>query len=142
LIGKPVDIFAFPYGDFNDAVVDAAKVATTPRDSLLDFCLKVCGGYDWMPMASRAQEASLAKVGVTAQSMAIEVRQATLGDYPAIEAFIREAYEDLAPYKAHDRLALAVRRQSVRQARLGAARVDRTLGRPGRGADRPSSAAD
>jgi hypothetical protein len=35
--------------------------------------------------------------------MAIEVRQATLGDYPAIDAFIREAYEDLAPYKAHDR---------------------------------------
>ena len=37
LIGKPVDIFAFPYGDFDDAVVDPAKVATTPRDSLLDF---------------------------------------------------------------------------------------------------------
>jgi GNAT superfamily N-acetyltransferase len=35
--------------------------------------------------------------------MAIEMRQETLGDYPAIDAFIREAYEDLAPYKAHDR---------------------------------------
>ena len=37
---QPVDIFAFPYGDFDDAVVDAAKVGTTPRDSLLDFWLK------------------------------------------------------------------------------------------------------
>jgi hypothetical protein len=70
-------------------------VATIPWDSPLDFWLKLRDGYDWMP--------TLAEVGVTAQSMAIEVRQATLGDYPAIDAFIREAYKDLAPYKAHDR---------------------------------------
>jgi hypothetical protein len=56
-----------------------------------------------MPMASRLKRRSLAEVGVTAPPMAIEVRQATLGDYPAIDAFIREAYEGLAPYKAHDR---------------------------------------
>ena len=35
--------------------------------------------------------------------MIFEVRQATIHDYPAIEAFIREAYEDLAPYKASER---------------------------------------
>ena len=60
LIGKPVDIFAFPYGDFDDAVVDPARVATTPRD--LDFWPKVRGGYDWMPMASRLKRRLLPKL--------------------------------------------------------------------------------
>jgi hypothetical protein len=46
LIGKPVDIFAFPYGDFDDAVVEAMRVATTPWDSPLDFWLKLRDGYD------------------------------------------------------------------------------------------------
>ncbi len=32
-----------------------------------------------------------------------EVRQATIDDYPRIDAFIREAYQDLAPYKAYNR---------------------------------------
>jgi hypothetical protein len=27
LIGKPVDIFAFPYGDFDDGLVEAARKA-------------------------------------------------------------------------------------------------------------------
>jgi hypothetical protein len=39
----------------------------------------------------------------TYSNMKVDVRQATLPDYPAIDAFIREAYPDLAPYKAYDR---------------------------------------
>ena len=35
--------------------------------------------------------------------MAIEVRRARLADLPAIQQFIRLAYEDLAPFKAKDR---------------------------------------
>jgi GNAT superfamily N-acetyltransferase len=35
--------------------------------------------------------------------MEFEVRQATVRDFPAIDLFIREAYEELALYKGHDR---------------------------------------
>jgi peptidoglycan/xylan/chitin deacetylase (PgdA/CDA1 family) len=79
LIGGRVGIFAFPYGDFNDAIVEIARqagyqfvfstqpgaidprdrrilrsrVSTDPSDSMLEFWLKLRGGYDWMPIASR-----------------------------------------------------------------------------------------
>ena len=33
----------------------------------------------------------------------VEVRRARLSDYPAIAAFLREAYEDLAPFKGEER---------------------------------------
>ncbi len=82
LIGGPVDIFAFPYGDFNEAVVEIARasgyrfvfstqpgtidprdlnilrarVSTDPSDSPFEFWLKLRGGYDWMPLASRMKK--------------------------------------------------------------------------------------
>ena len=78
ILGRPVDLFSFPYGAHNDRVVNACRsagykkvfsilpasvhpqrtefirgrVAVDPRDSHLDFILKMNGAYSWMPFAS------------------------------------------------------------------------------------------
>jgi peptidoglycan/xylan/chitin deacetylase (PgdA/CDA1 family) len=87
LTGKRVDMFAFPYGDFNEAIVESAKsagyryvfstqprtidprdarilrarVSTSPSDSPLEFWLKLRGGYDWVPIASLLKKHLLSK---------------------------------------------------------------------------------
>ena len=87
LIDKPVDMFAFPYGDYNETVVETARsagyrfvfstqpglidpgdlrilrsrIAVDPSDSQLEFWLKLRGGYDWMPAASRLKKRLFSK---------------------------------------------------------------------------------
>jgi peptidoglycan/xylan/chitin deacetylase (PgdA/CDA1 family) len=78
LTGRAVREFAFPYGDYNDAVVEACRsagythvysitpgrvdpeggafvrgrVSVDPEDGALEFFLKSSGAYAWMPTAS------------------------------------------------------------------------------------------
>jgi peptidoglycan/xylan/chitin deacetylase (PgdA/CDA1 family) len=78
LTGQLVDQFAFPYGDYDDAVVEACRsagyefvysispapvdpggnafvrgrVSVDPGDGPLEFYLKSRGAFAWMPMAS------------------------------------------------------------------------------------------
>ncbi len=87
LIDKPVDMFAFPYGDFNETVVETARsagyrfvfstqpglidpsdsrilrsrISVDPSNSRLEFWLKLRGGYDWMPVASRLKKRLFSK---------------------------------------------------------------------------------
>ena len=79
LLGREVTLFAFPFGDFNDEVIDLCRKArfrhvfsTVPRvvnprtaaflrgrvsieldDGPLEFWLKMSGAYCWMPGVSR-----------------------------------------------------------------------------------------
>ena len=72
-LGRPVLSIAFPYGEYDDRVVQASKQAgylqayaadpvwtdgyvagrvdTSPLDWPLEFCLKALGGYRWLPIA-------------------------------------------------------------------------------------------
>ena len=78
LLDRPVDLFAFPYGDFNsqtlwrckeagyrfvfsiapgsvdpmDTEMLRPRIAVEPSDTRLEFWLKLRGGYNWMPLAS------------------------------------------------------------------------------------------
>ncbi len=78
LIGQPVDLLAFPYGDFDERVLrlsagcgyryvftikpqlimpksgqlERGRVAVEPDDLLCEFILKSLGAYRWMPAAS------------------------------------------------------------------------------------------
>lgn len=89
LTGETVDLFAFPYGDYNDAVVEAAgragfrfafstqpnrvdprdlsvlrpRVAVHPSDTPLEFWLKLRGGYEWMPTVSRLKHRFVPRAG-------------------------------------------------------------------------------
>ena len=80
--GRAIDGFAFPYGDFNAAVLGLCakagyrfvysigpgslattdltmlrpRVAANPTDWRLVFWLKLRGGYEWMPYASRLKQ--------------------------------------------------------------------------------------
>ena len=88
LLGAPVEIFAFPYGDFNAPLVETAKeagypfvfstepcrvdpqdtrilrprVSVNPTDSPLEFWLKLRGGYEWMPAVSLLKRRFLSKL--------------------------------------------------------------------------------
>jgi len=79
ITGKEVVSFSFPYGSFNDDLIDLAfncgysfvyttkpeiisvpikrkifgRVGVDPDDSLLEFKLKAAGAYSWLPKASR-----------------------------------------------------------------------------------------
>ena len=79
IIGKEVVSFSFPYGSYNDVLINLAfscgynfvyttqpeiislpterkifgRVGVDPDDSLLEFKLKVAGAYSWLPRASR-----------------------------------------------------------------------------------------
>ena len=78
VVGRPVDLLAFPYGDHDDAVVALCqqsgyrhvftilpspvapaagafvrgRVAVDPTDGPFEFLLKMSGSYRWMPAAS------------------------------------------------------------------------------------------
>ena len=79
ITGKEVVSFSFPYGSYNDVLINLAfscgynfvyttqpeiislptkrkifgRVGVDPDDSLLEFKLKVAGAYSWLPRASR-----------------------------------------------------------------------------------------
>jgi peptidoglycan/xylan/chitin deacetylase (PgdA/CDA1 family) len=79
IIGKEVVSFSFPYGSYNDDLINLAfncgygfvyttqpeiislptkrkmfgRVGVDPDDSLLEFKLKAAGAYSWLPTASR-----------------------------------------------------------------------------------------
>ena len=81
LLGRPVDTFSFPYGDFNERTVQYCKeagyryaysitpalvdlsdgamlrprIAVDPSDTKLEFWLKLRGAYSWMRLASLAK---------------------------------------------------------------------------------------
>ncbi len=48
-------------------------------------------------------EGTANEAGKDAELVMVEGRRAHLSDYPAIAAFLREAYEDLAPFKGEER---------------------------------------
>jgi hypothetical protein len=113
------------------------EVGDHSMGSPLDFWLKLRGGYDcrWL-RGSRGVSCRSRRDG------AIDGHRSASGnDYPAIDAFIREAYEDLAPYKAHDAGAggsSTIRSASAARHRRCGSR-SRATGSWGRS---PSSAAD
>lgn len=77
ILGKEVSLFSFPYGDFNEELVQqcrdggydrvfttlphlvlahsrefaVGRVRVDPTDWQLEFCLKVLGAYQWLPKA-------------------------------------------------------------------------------------------
>ncbi len=74
MLGTPINLLAFPYGEWNPAVLRAAqqagykrvfaadpehhsddffhdRVTLTPDDGLLEFKLKMLGAYHWLPAA-------------------------------------------------------------------------------------------
>ncbi len=77
LLGRTIDTFSFPYGDFNEKLICACRkagylrvfttlphqvfqnseefvigrVSVEPTDWKLEFYLKLLGGYSWMPWA-------------------------------------------------------------------------------------------
>jgi peptidoglycan/xylan/chitin deacetylase (PgdA/CDA1 family) len=83
ILGQDVSLFAFPYGDHDQTVVDLCReagyahaytiapqavdpaergllrgrVAVSPSDGGLEFFLKASGAYSWMPLASRLKAA-------------------------------------------------------------------------------------
>jgi peptidoglycan/xylan/chitin deacetylase (PgdA/CDA1 family) len=77
LMGRPADLVAFPYGSYNEEVLEwcreagyrrafgvlprpplgageflVGRLAASPRDTDLEFRLKLLGAYDWLPRAS------------------------------------------------------------------------------------------
>jgi peptidoglycan/xylan/chitin deacetylase (PgdA/CDA1 family) len=88
LLGRPVDLFAFPYGDYSERVsqicreagyrfvysIDPRSVATNssailrsrvsvdPDDSLVEFWLKIRSAYEWMPAASALKRRLLPRI--------------------------------------------------------------------------------
>jgi peptidoglycan/xylan/chitin deacetylase (PgdA/CDA1 family) len=82
LTGLEVRLFAFPYGDYNDELVQicreagyqraysirprpinlrradflCGRVAVSAHDGPLEFALKASGAYAWMPLASRIRQ--------------------------------------------------------------------------------------
>ena len=86
LLGHSVDIFSFPYGDFNEKLVSlcqeagykrvfttqpkyafqnseefvVGRVSAEPTDWKLEFRLKLLGGYLWLPWASSLKRRLLA----------------------------------------------------------------------------------
>lgn len=82
ITGKEIVSFSFPYGSYNDELIDLAfdcgysfvyttqpeiislptkrkifgRVGIDPDDSLLEFKLKVAGAYAWLPRASRLKK--------------------------------------------------------------------------------------
>jgi peptidoglycan/xylan/chitin deacetylase (PgdA/CDA1 family) len=87
LVGAPVTLFAFPYGEHDQRVVDACRAAgyervfsviphhadslamdfvrgrvpVEPTDGRLEFFLKMRGAYAWMPRASAVKRALRAR---------------------------------------------------------------------------------
>jgi len=86
LLGRPVDLFAFPYGDFsertsqickeagyrfvysiepgsvaaNSSAILRSRVAVDPDESMVEFWLKIRSAYEWMPAASMLKRRLLA----------------------------------------------------------------------------------
>jgi peptidoglycan/xylan/chitin deacetylase (PgdA/CDA1 family) len=89
ITGKPAALFAFPYGDLNQEMINLCRNAgyrfafstqpgvvpsnaadslrrrnaVNPSDSKLEFWLKIRGAYSWMPGASRAKRRVVAILG-------------------------------------------------------------------------------
>jgi len=87
ILGRPVRLFAFPFGSHNEDLVHACaevgyhrafsvvpspmrpgsvlvgRVSVTPEDGPLEFGLKVRGAYDWLPTASRWKRRLLGRKG-------------------------------------------------------------------------------
>jgi peptidoglycan/xylan/chitin deacetylase (PgdA/CDA1 family) len=88
LLGRPVDLFAFPYGDYSERATQICKeagyrfvysieprsvaansgallrsrVSVDPEDSLIEFWLKIRSAYEWMPAASALKRSLLLRV--------------------------------------------------------------------------------
>lgn len=88
LLGREVTLFAFPYGEYNEDVVDLCReagyrhaftivphvvdptdgaflrgrVSVKPNDGSLEFWLKMRGAYAWMPWASKLKTWLLRRV--------------------------------------------------------------------------------
>lgn len=86
ITGGPISMLSFPYGSFNDAVVEAAgragyqrlfanvpletrspllvgRVNVTPHDWPIEFALKAGGAYNWMALAVPAKKTVMTLLG-------------------------------------------------------------------------------
>jgi peptidoglycan/xylan/chitin deacetylase (PgdA/CDA1 family) len=86
ILGHPVTLFAFPYGAHDERLVSlcaeagyervfsvvptplrpdsilVGRVSVSPEDGPVTFALKVRGGYDWLPAASRIKRRLTARM--------------------------------------------------------------------------------
>jgi peptidoglycan/xylan/chitin deacetylase (PgdA/CDA1 family) len=98
LLGVAVTLFAFPYGDHDERIVEICReegfqqvftiipqpvvscagtfvrgrVSVEPDDGDLEFFLKMSGAYAWMPLASTAKRRLRASLGVLRQRVVAE----------------------------------------------------------------------